>query len=44
MHILTDRDVITFTDTFNAKDHHRHLVSYLGTFADATSGNNHFAR
>ena len=44
MHILADRDFITFTDTFNAKDHNRHLVSYFRMFADATRRNNNFAR
>jgi hypothetical protein len=44
MHILADRDFTTFTGTFNAKDHYRYLLSYLRTFADATRGNNDFAR
>ena len=44
MDILADRDFTTFTDTFNAKDHNRHLLSYPRTFANATRGNNHFDR
>jgi hypothetical protein len=44
MYILADRDFITFTNLFNAKDHNRHLLSYLGTFPDATRFNNDFSR
>src|ERR1700681_4627599 len=44
MHILADRDFTTFTGTFHAKDHYRYLLSYPCTFADATRGNNDFAR
>ena len=44
IHIPADRDFITFTDIFNVKGHHWHVLSYLRTFADATRGNNNLAR
>ena len=44
MHILANRDFITFTDIINAKDHNRHLLSYFRTLADSTRGSNNFSR
>ncbi len=41
MYILADREVITFIDTFNAKDYDRHQVSHVSVLADATRGSNH---